>query len=102
MTTLPSLDIVLLLELRPRRQPAVRMTHRRLRRLGLDPADLLGPVVVEAVDPTDRREHDVARPDRVDVAVELRLDLALEEEVGLLERVVVLLGRAARLVVDRE
>ena len=36
------------------------------------------------------------------LAVELRLDLAGEEDVGLLERMVVGLGRAAELVVDRE
>ncbi len=38
----------------------------------------------------------------MDLAVELGLDLARQEEVRLLERVVVLLGRAAELVVDRE
>src|SRR6476469_244594 len=96
--TAPSLDIVVLLELLPRRQPAVGVARRRLRRLRLDPADLLRAVVVEAVDAADRREHHVAGVDLVDGPVELRLDVAGEEEVSLLERVVVLLGRAARLV----
>ena len=40
--------------------------------------------------------------ERVRLAVELGLDLAREEHVRLLERVVVRLGRAAELVVDRE
>ena len=54
------------------------------------------------MDAADPGEDEVARPDRVDLAVELELDLASEEEVGLLERVVVGLGRPADLVVDRE
>ena len=50
----------------------------------------------------DAGEHDVAGAERVALAVELGLDLALEEEVRLLERVVVRLGGAAGLVVDGE
>ena len=42
------------------------------------------------------------RPEGVVLAVELALDLAGEEDVRLLERVVVGLGRAAQLVVHRE
>ena len=78
------------------------MAPRRLRRLGLDPAHATGAGVEEAVGGADAREDDVAGADGVDLAVQLRLDLAVEEEVGLLERVVVDLRGAARLVVDGE
>jgi hypothetical protein len=50
----------------------------------------------------DAREHDIAGADRPHLAVQLRLDLAVQEEVRLLERVVVDLCRAAGLVVDGE
>ncbi len=50
----------------------------------------------------DRGERPVTRTERVRLPVHLSLDLAGEEEVCLLERVVVLLGRSADLVVDRE
>ncbi len=50
----------------------------------------------------DAGEHHVARPQGDLLAVEDALDLAVEEEVRLLERVVVDLRRATRLVVDGE
>src|SRR5512143_917986 len=73
----------------PRLGPAVRMPGRRLRGLGLDPADAFRADVVEAVYRSDAGEHDVAGPERVVPPVKLRLDLAGDEEVGLLERVIV-------------
>ena len=78
------------------------MARGRLGGLGLDPADAFGAGVVEAVDRADAGERDVARPEGVVLAVELALDLAGEEDVRLLERVVVRLGGAAELVVDGE
>src|SRR3954451_6826783 len=90
------------LEPLPCLRPPIRMATRRLRRLRLDPADPLRAGVVEAVDAADAGEDDVARPKRRRLAVELGLDLAGQEEVRLLERVVVRLRRAADLVVDRE
>ena len=83
--------------------PAVRVAGRRLGRLGLDPADPLGPVVAEAVDAADAREHDVARAAACSAVPSSSASTSpREEHVRLLERVVVRLGRAADLVVDRE
>src|SRR5690349_486748 len=90
------------LEPLPRLQPAIRVAGGRLWCLGLDPAHALRARVVEAVDRADTGEHDVARAQGVLDPVELRLDLAREEEVRLLERVVVLLGAASGLVIHRE
>ncbi len=58
--------------------------------------------VEEAVGRADAREYHVTGADRVGLAVELGLDLPVEEEVRLLERMVVDLRRAAGLVVDGE
>src|SRR3954462_4156344 len=101
-TTAPSPGILLLLELTPGRRPAVRVTRRRLRRLRLDPAHPFGALVPEAVHAAHAREHDLARAKGGRRAVGLGADLAGEEHVRLLERVVVGLRRAADLVVDGE
>src|ERR671918_1964128 len=69
--------------------PAVRVAPWRLRRLGLDPADAAAPVVEEAVRGADTGEDEIASAERVRTPVELGLDLAVEEEVRLLERMVV-------------
>src|SRR6188472_2734790 len=90
------------LESLPVVEPSVGMAFRRLRRLGLDPAHAARAGVEEAMGGADAREDDVAGADRVHRAVELRGDLAVEEEVRLLERVVVDLRRSARLVIDGE
>ena len=50
----------------------------------------------------DAGEHHVAGADDVGSSLQLGLDLAVEEEIGLLERMVMDLCRTARLVVDRE
>src|SRR4249919_1204928 len=81
----------------PVADPAIGVARRRLRGLGLDPADPFVARVVEAVDRAGGREGVVTGPERVVLAVELALDRAGEEDVRLLERVVVGLGRAAQL-----
>ena len=61
----------------------------RLRRLRLQPPHDPGTGIRERVDASDARPGDVARHEVVSLAVELRVDLAIEDQVGLLVRVVV-------------
>src|SRR6478672_4175480 len=88
----PSVDMSALLEPTPGVDPAIRVPGRRLGRLGLEPAHALAAGVVEAVDGPDAHEGDVTRPERVVLPVHLALDLAGQEDVRLLERMVVRLG----------
>src|SRR5690349_4380904 len=101
-TTHPSLDMSFLLVALPGVDPAVGVPGGRLRGLCLDPSHAAVAGVEEAVRRADPGEHDVARAQRDFLTVEDALDLTIEEEVRLLERMVVDLGRATRLVVDRE
>src|SRR6476646_1780597 len=68
----------------PVADPAIGVARRRLRGLGLDPADPFVAGVVEAMDRAGGREGVVTGPEGVVPAVELALDLAREEDVRLL------------------
>src|SRR3954462_1199591 len=79
---------------------AVGVVRRQLGRLRLEEAHAPAARVPEAVDAPDAGPEDVARVQREALAVSLRVDLAGDDRVALLERVVVELGRAAGLVLD--
>src|SRR4029078_10441969 len=75
---------------------AVGVVGRELRGLRLEEADPRPARVPEAVDAGGAGPEDVAGVEREALAVGLRLDLAGDDRVALLERVVVQLGGAAR------
>src|SRR3954452_2271481 len=98
----PSVDMSLLLVALPGIDPAIRVPGGRLWSLRLDPPNATFARVEEAVGRADASEDDVAGTERDGLAVEDALDLAVKEEVGLLERMVMDLGGATGLVVDGE
>src|SRR4051794_16648858 len=98
----PSVDMSLLLVALPGIDPAVGVPGGWLWRLRLDPPDATIARVEEGVGRSHTGEDDVAGTERDLLAVQDALDLAIEEEVGLLERMVVDLGGATGLVVDGE
>src|SRR5689334_22847668 len=85
----PSVAMSLLLVALPGIDPAIRVPGGRLWGLGLDPPDATVARVEEAVGRADAGEDDIAGTERDGLAVEDALDLAVKEEVGLLERMVV-------------
>ena len=80
----------------------VRVARRRPGRRRLEPPHRLSLRLVERVHAPGARPEDVARPERVAVAVRDDVDLSFEDVVRLLERVVVRVGAGSRLVVDHE
>src|SRR5436305_14125353 len=98
----PSVDMSFLLVALPGVDPAVGVPGGRLGGVRVDPADAALARVEEPVSRAHAREHDVTRAQRRLLAVKNGLDLTVEEEIGFLERVVVDLRGAARLVVDSE
>ena len=77
------------LEVGPVAGEAVRVARRGLGRLRLQPPDPALADVAELVDASDAGPGHVAGAEAVGLAVEDALDLALEDQVGLLERMVV-------------
>ena len=80
----------------------VRVPRRRPGRRRLEPAHASSLHLVERVDAAGRGPEEVARPQRVAVAVRDDVDLSLEHVVRLLERMVVRMRDRAGLVVDHE
>ena len=74
----------------------------RLRSLRLQPPHDPGPGVRERVDAADAGPRDVPGHEVISLAVELGIDLAFEDQVRLLVRVVVAPGEPARLVLHHE
>ncbi len=64
------------------------MPRGRLRGLRFQPAHRRVRWIGESVDAADPREGDVAGGQSVLLAIEGRVDLAVEDEIGLLERMV--------------
>src|SRR3954451_18221916 len=81
---------------------AVGVVGRQLRRLRLEEADAPAARVPEAVDAPDAGPEDVAGVQGEALAVGLGVDVAGDDRVALLERMVVELGRATRLLLDHE
>jgi len=76
------------LEIGPVAGKAIRVTPRRLWRLGLEPSHSAGTDVAKSVDASHSCPGEVAGAKVMGGAIEGGLDLALEDEVGLLEGMV--------------
>src|SRR5215472_1849433 len=83
------------------RQP-VGMPARRLRRLSLEPAHRPIARVGKAVHAADAGPRDVTDFEPIAFTVELGVSGAFENQVGLLERMIVLAGLAVRVVLHHE
>src|SRR5918992_1326515 len=89
-------------QVRPVPGEPVGVTRRGLGRLGLEPPDRARPGVGELMDATDPGPAHVSRTQTALLAIEHRINVTLEDQIRLLERVVVRPRHALRLVLNHE